>query len=155
MPKKPGRLALWRGRGVHGSCDGRKIINNFMYRNYYYTFCIGKYSFLVMESLRLKTLRVESALVDHVPACVYTRLRTASLRVWILFPGVSQSHHCCLRGYSVDQRVASTITTLKVKGTQLPASCKFCLLYVWTADRGGYIGWEYKYWTIWTRAMQC
>ena len=50
------------GHGVHGSCDGRKTINDFMYRNYYYTLCIGKYSFFVMESLRLKTLRVESAL---------------------------------------------------------------------------------------------
>jgi len=46
MPKKPGRLPLWRERGVHGSCDERKTINDFMYRNYYYTLCIGKYSFL-------------------------------------------------------------------------------------------------------------
>jgi len=41
MPKKPGRLPLWRGRGVHGSCDGRKTINDFMYRNYYYTLVLG------------------------------------------------------------------------------------------------------------------
>ena len=62
---------------------------------------------------------------DHVPACVYTRLTTAVLLFWILFPGVSQSHRCCQRGYSVDQPIASTITTLKVMGIpscQLAAS---------------------------------
>ena len=62
MPKKLGRLALWRGSRDHGSCDGRKIINNFIYRNYYYTFYIKKYSFFVMEHLRFKILLVESAL---------------------------------------------------------------------------------------------
>ena len=45
MPKKSGRLALWRGHGVHGSCDGRKTINDVMYINYYYKLYIKKYSF--------------------------------------------------------------------------------------------------------------
>jgi hypothetical protein len=34
------------GREIHRSCDGRKIINNFMYRNNYYTLCIKNYIFL-------------------------------------------------------------------------------------------------------------